>query len=135
MMMHFIYLESSRARAFLDILGNKKIRDLPFQALVHEKNSKDHYLIEDYCISYIPSASVLKYVSGKITRKRKTLLAAANPSTGLPELPGAELEATKVAKLFQEKEILVRDSGRESRVKRFSSGFSYPSIFHPWGDD
>jgi CHAT domain-containing protein len=71
---------------------------LPFQAL----HDGEHYLIEEYTISYIPSASVLPFA----LEKRKegpdvgSALVLGNPAVqGVPPLTYAEREAQEVADL------------------------------------
>jgi CHAT domain-containing protein/tetratricopeptide (TPR) repeat protein len=70
---------------------------LPFQAL----HDGEHYLIEEYTISYIPSASVLPFALEKRKDKAETMLALGNPKVeGAPLLTYAEREAQEVAELY-----------------------------------
>jgi tetratricopeptide (TPR) repeat protein len=71
---------------------------LPFQAL----HDGEHYLIEEYTISYIPSASVLPFALEKRKDKAETMLALGNPKVeGAPLLTYAEREAQEVAELYR----------------------------------
>jgi CHAT domain-containing protein/Tfp pilus assembly protein PilF len=81
---------------------------LPFQALLSKEGK---YLIESFTISYLPSATVLKYARAKNHRNRVDLFAVGNPVTDLPPLPGAEREAQEVSALFEKKLLL---TGRQA---------------------
>jgi CHAT domain-containing protein len=66
----------------------------------------NRYLIDDYTLVNLPSASVLRFLPKKRTEKRKrhtnTLLALGNPTTTqrLSNLPSAEEEVKKISLLY-----------------------------------
>jgi CHAT domain-containing protein/tetratricopeptide (TPR) repeat protein len=87
---------------------------LPFQAL---RNPEGKYLIESYTLSYLPSASVLRYAREKNRGNRADLFAVANPATDLSPLPAAEVEAHEVSALFSKKEVLLGRAATKPKVK------------------
>jgi CHAT domain-containing protein len=87
---------------------------LPFQAL---RNQQGRYLAESYSLSYLPSASVLKYARDKNSENRTALLAVGNPVTDLAALPAADKEAREVATLFDRRLVLTGPSATETAVK------------------
>ena len=90
---------------------------LPFQALCTTRNGKLSYLVESYAVSYLPSASVLKYARTKNKENRNSILAAGNPTTELDPLPAAEKEAREVSELFEDKLVLTGQRATETVVK------------------
>ena len=88
---------------------------LPFQAL---RSPEGRYLIESYTVSYLPSASVLKYAREKNRGNHADLLAVANPVTDLSPLPAAEVEAREVSALFARKEVLLGPSATKTTFKK-----------------
>jgi CHAT domain-containing protein/tetratricopeptide (TPR) repeat protein len=87
---------------------------LPFQAL---RTPEGKYLVESYTLSYLPSASVLKYAREKNRGNHKDLFAVANPATDLSPLPAAEVEAHEVSALFGKKEVLLGRAATKTKVK------------------
>jgi CHAT domain-containing protein len=87
---------------------------LPFQAL---RDPEGKYLIESYTLSYLPSASVLRYAREKNRGNHADLFAAANPATDLSPLPAAEVEAREVSSLFSRKEVLLGRAATKPKVK------------------
>jgi CHAT domain-containing protein/Flp pilus assembly protein TadD len=80
---------------------------VPFAAL-HDGGS-NRYLIEDYTLSYIPSASALRFLRSKETPVNGAALVLGNPSSALPGAPrirGAEQEAVTVAGLLGSRAVL-----------------------------
>jgi tetratricopeptide (TPR) repeat protein len=67
----------------LYIVPTSALYELPFEALVTENTDKPHYLLQDYAISYLSSASLLKTLRDakqqQGTAQRKPLLAFADP--------------------------------------------------------
>ncbi len=96
---------------------------LPFQALLSRYGI---YLIESFTISYLPSASVLKYVRVKNKGNLKALFTAGNPSTDLLRLPSAELEVREVSALFEKKLVLTGEEAKKISLK--SHGPKYDII-------
>jgi CHAT domain-containing protein/Tfp pilus assembly protein PilF len=117
--------------------------ELPFQSLV----ATDHrYLLEDYAISYAPSATalreMLKLSKGRedITKRSRGLLAFANATPErriieritavnrderLEPLPEAEREVKTIAQLYGgvQSKTYIRTEAREDRLKEEAGGF------------
>ena len=98
----------------LVIVPHGMLHYLPFQALRSESGK---YLIESHAISYLPSASVLKYARIKNKENRNDLFAAGNPEAGLSPLPAAEKEVREISALFKKKLVLTGDKATETSVK------------------
>jgi CHAT domain-containing protein len=105
-----------------EILGKKNLiivphgmlHYLPFQALL----SRDRkYLIESFSISYLPSATVLKYARAKNKGNRLDLFAAGNPVTGFELLPAAEEEVREVSTLFEKRLVLTGREATKASIK------------------
>ncbi len=109
-----IWKELSGKRHLI-IVAHRMLHYLPFQALMSEGGK---YLIESFTISYLPSASVLKYTRAKNRGNRGDLFAVGNPRTELPPLPIAEVEVREVSTLFEKKVILIGEQATETLVKR-----------------
>ncbi|HEX9985009.1 MAG TPA: CHAT domain-containing tetratricopeptide repeat protein [Thermoanaerobaculia bacterium] len=72
---------------------------VPFAALQDRKTGR--YLIDDYVLTYAPSASALRFLRAKETPVDGTALILGNPASPLPalqKLPWAEQEATAIAR-------------------------------------
>jgi len=98
----------------LIIVPHGMLHYLPFQALLSKER---RYLIETFSISYLPSATVLKYARGKNNGNHKDLFAAGNPVTGLTPLPAAELEVKEVSAIFEKKLVLTGQQATKTSVK------------------
>ncbi|HEV2835484.1 MAG TPA: CHAT domain-containing tetratricopeptide repeat protein [Pyrinomonadaceae bacterium] len=93
----------------LNIVPDKILNALPFNSLISSASGR--LLIEDYSISYAPSATVLALVSteaGTIDpRRAERILAVGNPRLEdaryqfLPNLKDAEREAQKISELYR----------------------------------
>ena len=105
------------AKKHLIIVPHEMLHYLPFQALL-SKSGK--HLIEFFTISYLPSASVLKYARMKNKGNRTDLFAAGNPATGLAPLPAAEEEVREVSTLFEKRLVLTGREATKTSVKRQS---------------
>ncbi len=84
---------------------------LPFAAL--RNPATGHYLVEDYTLTYAPSASVLPFLRGKESRVEGRVLVLGAPETADPRLPaldGAAEEAQQVAALFGTKARLGKEA-------------------------
>ncbi|HSK70059.1 MAG TPA: CHAT domain-containing protein, partial [Pyrinomonadaceae bacterium] len=87
------------------LIPDKFLFRLPFATLFSEK-----YLIEDYLISYAPSANVFLICSKKAkelgVKTSETLLSIGNPAfsqttfKNLPKLPSASREAVEITKFY-----------------------------------
>ena len=73
----------------------------PFAALQNKETNHD--LIDDYTLIYAPNASVLRFLRAKETPVTGAALILGNPASPLPgldKLPGAEREATTIARVL-----------------------------------
>ncbi len=98
----------------LVVVPHGMLHYLPFQAL---RNQEGKYLIESYTVSYLPSASVLKYAREKNRGNHADLFAVANPVTDLSPLPAAEVEAREVSALFDRKQVLLGLGATKTKFK------------------
>ena len=98
----------------LVIVPHGMLHYLPFQALLSKRGK---YLIESFTISYLPSASVLKYARVKNKGNRTELFAAGNPTTGLAPLPAAEEEVRELSTLFKKRLVLTGKDATKTSVK------------------
>jgi len=98
----------------LVVVPHGMLHYLPFQAL---RNQEGKYLIEFYTMSYLPSASVLKYAREKNRGNHADLFAVANPLTDLAPLPAAEVEAREVSALFDRKQVLLGPGATKTKFK------------------
>jgi len=105
----------------LIIVPHDILHYLPFQALV---SPKGRYLIEDFPIHYLSSASLMKFTTAKRRAKRgKRVLAIGNPELAgsKVELQFAELEAKEVQRLYPESTVLLKRKATEESVKDLST--------------
>jgi CHAT domain-containing protein len=98
----------------LVIVPHGVLHYLPFQTLISRGGK---YLIESYTLSYLPSASILKYAKGKNRGNSADLFAAANPVTDLAPLPGAELEAREISAFYSRRLVLTGQEATKTSVK------------------
>jgi CHAT domain-containing protein len=98
----------------LVIVPHGMLHYLPFQALLSKEG---RYLIESFTISYLPSASVLKYARVKNKGNRVDIFAVGNPVTGLEPLPAAEEEVSEVSSIFEKKLVLIGKKATKAMVK------------------
>ena len=94
-----------RKKSRILICPHKVLHYLPFQVLTDDKGTM---LVEKYDITYLPSASVLKYCQDKNTLKKDRLLAfeLGNFKVGeLSSLPGTEEEVNSISPYFPQKEV------------------------------
>ena len=101
------------------ISPHKILHYFPFQVLTDDK---DKMIIEKYDISYLPSASVMKYCQNKNTLKKEKLLAfdLGSFKVGeLPALPGTEEEVKAISEYFPHREIYTgKDMSSEILYKK-----------------
>jgi tetratricopeptide (TPR) repeat protein len=74
---------------------------VPFAALHDAETGR--YVVEDYTITYAPSASAIQFLRSKESRVDGSALVLGDPATpisSLKRLPGAKEEATQVAELL-----------------------------------
>lgn len=126
-----------RKETNLVIAPDGPLWELPFQALV---SSRDHYVIEDHAISYVPSLTVLREMTKNRSRRaarasgQLTLLAFGNPTLGeqpgkivksvwrgeeLAPLPEAERQVKALGRLYGLKQstVYTGDRASEGRIK------------------
>ena len=95
----FAPLRSEIRTKSLIIVPNGVLHYVPFGALRDPKTNR--YLIEDYTISYVPSASTLPFLRNKQSPNDGRALVIGNPAAGKgSRLAGAEREAKTIAQLF-----------------------------------
>jgi CHAT domain-containing protein len=111
-------------REQLIVVPHRFLNLVPFQALLGRRASAgepQRYLIEDYAVSYAPSASILKHCRDHAHGRRLTALALANPAPMLPggtELMYAADEVAAVKRLFGDQaSVGVGQEATETRVK------------------
>ncbi|NOY06292.1 MAG: CHAT domain-containing protein [Chlorobi bacterium] len=125
----------------LYIVPHGVLHHLPFQVLVtpldidRRKNvhiRRPRFLIEDYRIAYLPSASVLQFVSAPRSRELNSALIVGDPLYADPKyrkrpLEGALRESDSVSVFFPEKTVLKREQAEEAVVK---SAIRTPAVVH-----
>jgi CHAT domain-containing protein len=94
----------------LVIVPHGALHYLPFAALWDAEYQR--YLVQDYAVTYAPSASVLQFILDKRSPDQGRLLAMGNPDGSLPY---AEDEAEAVANLYGAAPLL-RQAAVESQV-------------------
>ncbi|MEE8113661.1 MAG: CHAT domain-containing tetratricopeptide repeat protein, partial [Nitrososphaerales archaeon] len=107
----------------LIIVPHDVLHYLPFQALV---SPEGRYLIEDYPVHYLTSASLMKFTTAKRrTARGDRVLAIGNPDLegAKRELKFAEAEAKEVGKLYQQIAVLLRNEATEEAIKSLSSKY------------
>jgi CHAT domain-containing protein len=106
------------------IAGHGKLHYLPFAAL-HDGQG---FLLDRFQLTYLPSASTLKFV-GKppVSGRSGTLLAIGNPDLGdrQYDLPYAEKEARVVAAIFPKSALLIKRDASKKNLREYGSGFAY----------
>ena len=105
----------------LIIVPHDVLHYLPFQALV---SPEGRYLVEDYPIHYLSSASLMKFTTAKKRGARgDRVLAIGNPDSGnsKPGLKYAELEAREVKSLYPMSTLLLNSDATKETVKSEST--------------
>ncbi|HOT15361.1 MAG TPA: CHAT domain-containing protein [Bacteroidales bacterium] len=111
----------------LVIVPHGMLHFVPFHALIDGSKS---YLAEHYCISYAPSASVLRETKNKKRSAGNSLLAMAlgNLSLyGMPPLASTDNEVKNIAPLFEKSLVKVEN---ECTVDFFVENAPYFSYLH-----
>jgi CHAT domain-containing protein/tetratricopeptide (TPR) repeat protein len=115
----------------LYIVPHGVLHHLPFQALIDPWNAdreagkhvpRPRYLIEDFAIAYLPSASVLGFALGRDVHRGATALIIGDPLYADPKyrrrpLDGALIEADTVAQYVDSAVVLKREAAEERVVK------------------
>ena len=89
----------------LVIIPHNVLHYLPFAALT----DGERYLVDDYVITYLPSASALPFIQGNTGHTPEPLLVLGNPATSDPDLRPlkyAEQEAETLADLYSTQPLL-----------------------------
>jgi len=93
---------------------------LPFTAL---RSPAGRWVVEDFAVSTLPSASVLRYLTDKGIAASSRALVIGNPDLGVDlNLPWAEREARMVGQREHEATVLVRSEATEAKVKKLLDG-------------
>jgi CHAT domain-containing protein/tetratricopeptide (TPR) repeat protein len=125
-----------RGKSSLVIAPDDRLWDLPFQALLDER---DRYVIKSSAVSYAPSLTVLREMRARRDKRRagaapSTLLALGNPLIGnetverarlslrdekLDPLPEAEAEVRALRRLYgaRRSKVYIGADAREGRLK------------------
>lgn len=116
------------------LVPDKSLHQLAFASLVSPAGK---YLLEDYALSYAPSASVLVLATENARRKAQVLderlLSVGNPdfdreeNPNLPDLQEAEVEATGIAGLYRKSVELL---GAEATEDKFLLSFAGVEVVH-----
>jgi CHAT domain-containing protein len=89
---------------------------IPFPAL---RTEGDRMLIDSVAVSYLPSASVLQFVSSNSRKTGKVFLGAiGNASTGRPPLPGTLDEVNSISKIYPAAERADEGTFTHDRARR-----------------
>ncbi len=114
----------------LSIIATGKLRHLPFETLYDSKTNQ--FLIQKYPVNYLTriSNNSLKSldVQNAVSRKPQAVLAFGNPVPSDPQnLPGAELEVTKIKEIFPDSEFYIN---KEATLEKFKSQALRFSFLH-----
>ncbi len=102
------------------IVPHDVLHYLPFGAL---RSGGGKWLMEDYALATLPSASVLKYLGGKGGQAGDRVLAVGNPDVGAGlNLRYAEREARLVGQRYPGSTVLVRAAATEAQAKALLPG-------------
>lgn len=110
----------------LRIIPNRTLNLIPFGALYYEDNDgKRHYLVDEYTISYAPSATLQQICRERATNRtqKQELTAISNPTL---DLSFASFEVETISTLFSVSEILKEEEATLTQVQQLSPN----SFFH-----
>lgn len=96
----------------LVVVPHDGLHYLPFAALWDEEASR--YLVQEYTLTYAPSASVLKFIRKERDTDALSLLALGNPDGSLDQ---AEEEVKAIAKLYGATPLLGSDATEQQVVR------------------
>jgi CHAT domain-containing protein len=118
----------------LCVIADKSLHQLAFSSLV---SRTEKYLLEDYAVSYAPSASVLVLATENALRKERirdeSLLSVGNPdfdreeNPNLTDLRAAETEAKSVAEDYAKSQTLL---GTEATKEKFLRSLADVEVIH-----
>jgi len=117
----------------LVLIPDAFLRSLSFASLWNRETGR--YLVEEYRLGQSPNGSVFVQASGAEARSKgrhtPRLLAIGNPrlapGSGLPRLRGAETEATEVARLYADSELLLDAAATKGA---FLAGLGRSDVVH-----
>jgi CHAT domain-containing protein len=106
----------------LIIVPHNVLHYLPFQALY---SPRGRYLIEDYSVSYLSSASLLQFTKEKRKARGDKVLAFGNPDLGDPAkgLKFAGMEAGEIKRLYPESAVVLGKDATKLKAKNLSSSY------------
>ena len=110
----------------LRIIPNRTLNLIPFGALYYEDNDgKRYYLIDEYTISYAPSATLQQICRERATNRtqKQKLTTISNPAL---DLSFASFEVETISTLFSVSEILKEEEATLTAVQQLSPN----SFFH-----
>ena len=105
----------------LIVVPHGPLHYLPFGSLVHSGG----YFSDQHALRLLPSASVLEFLDDVDPDVQSPILVLGNPTL---DLPGAEIEARRIAENWGESKVLLREQAREVELKREGKQFSYLHI-------
>ncbi|MCL4457354.1 MAG: CHAT domain-containing protein [Nitrospirae bacterium] len=116
-------IENLIATPKLIIVPHGILHYLPFNAL----NSGSNYLIDKYSVSFLPSASVIKFLKQRQAQKNRQTLIFGNPDLGDPkyDLKYAGEEAVAISNELPDSRVLLRKEATETNFKRSANQFGY----------
>ena len=99
----------------LIIVPHDVLHYLPFQALI---SAQGRYLIQDYPVYYLSSASLMQFTREKRRASRESALVMGNPSLGDPayNLRFAEREAKEVAVVYPKSAVYLKEEASKPRA-------------------
>lgn len=111
------YLDKKR----VCIVAHGVLHYLPFAAL----QDKGKYLIQDYALVYLPSATIYKFCKDKIKQGGEKVLALGNPDVKNPELdlPYALQEVESISSIYPSSKVLARREASETAFKSMASSY------------
>lgn len=118
----------------LCLVPDKALHQLAFASLI---SAHGKYLVQDFALSYAPSASVMVLASENAKRKEQLnderILSIGNPAyereegMNLPDLASAELEARSIAGDYRKSVLL---TGGEATKAKFLQSFGSTEVIH-----
>jgi CHAT domain-containing protein len=104
----------------LYIIPHATLHYVPFAALLKATNNRNHFLVDDYVLAYLPAAAALVYTNAP-NRSGKSVLAMAPSST---RLQFTQRESQSVSELFPRQHMLLLGSrATESSFKRLANNY------------
>ncbi|NMC63966.1 MAG: CHAT domain-containing protein [SAR324 cluster bacterium] len=113
----------------LAIVPHSVLHYLPFQALIdsNKTNSQDDlFLIQQYDVFYLPSASLVKFTISKRKQKTDSVLAFGNPDTEGKsiDLIYAAKEVESIKKIYPDALVFFGAEASKKKLKQFANQFS-----------